>query len=58
MKRVYRLFGIPVWSITSDEPDDDDKARDLSGGSTSIERLEVDTATDRFMGFTNGREVS
>lgn len=55
MKRVYRLFGIPVWSITSDEKPDDG-ASDLSGTTATSERIEAGP-TDLFMGFTNGREV-
>lgn len=42
-------------SADSPSPEPDDKARDLSGGNLESARIEVD-GTDRFMGFTNGRE--
>ena len=42
MKRVYRLFGIPVWSITSDEEvvEEELTAGD-NGGGTYSDRIDV-----------------
>lgn len=52
--RVLGLELVDVELTTDDEPDD--KARDLSGGSLGSERIDAGDA-DRYMGFTNGREV-
>lgn len=54
---TVRLLGLDLFDLelTTETADDDDTRRDLSGGdlgSTSIEA----GRTDRYMGFTNGRE--
>lgn len=50
------LFGHAVLAISTDAiEEDDDLARDLSGGELGSSVLEVGS-TDRYMGFTNGRE--
>jgi hypothetical protein len=53
---TLRLFGLEILHIeaSTDPPfEDEDKARDLSGGTTGYDRIEAGP-TDRYMGFTNG----
>ena len=56
MRLTIRILGLELLDIdlSTDARDDEDKARDLSGGSLSSDAHEV-ADTDHFMGFTNGR---
>lgn len=58
MRLTLRVLGLEVLDVelSTDDQDEDDKARDLSGGLLGSERIEVDTG-DRYMGFTNGRGI-
>lgn len=57
MQLTIRLLGTEVFHIsTESETDEDDTARDLSGGDLGSMTLDVGD-TDRYMGFSNGREV-
>ena len=61
MRLAIRFLGLDLLSIEAStdepgEPGEDDTARDLSGGELGSYRVEVGP-TDRYMGFTNGREV-
>lgn len=41
MRRVYRLFGIPVWTIESDEPAAEPEIEVEAEDEPSTERLET-----------------
>ena len=58
MRLAVTFLGLDLFSVDlSTEPDQpEDCSRDLSGGTLSYDRIEV-ASTDRYMGFTNGREV-
>lgn len=57
MQLTIRLLGTEVFHIsTESETDEDDTARDLSGGYLGSMTVDVGD-TDRYMGFSNGREV-
>lgn len=55
------LLGLDVltfeFSTDSTSEADEDLARDLSGGTTCSDRIDPGP-TDRYLGFTNGRESS
>ena len=53
---TVRILGVEVFAISSDAPAEYDHASDLSGGTTSCARIDAGP-TDRYLGFTNGREV-
>lgn len=58
MRLTVRVLGLELVDVelsTEAVEDEEDLARDLSGGSLGSERIDAD-AGDRFMGFTNGRE--
>lgn len=58
MRLVIRLLGLELLDVdlTTDAPaEDEDVARDLSGGLLACEHIEAGT-TDRYMGFTGGWE--
>lgn len=58
MRLSIRILGLDLLDIelTTETPEPEyDQARDLSGGTLSS--YPIDTGpTDRYMGFTNGRE--
>ena len=56
MTLTVRLLGLEILHVDlSTEPDEDeDTARDLSGGTMTSERIEAGP-TDHYLGFTNGR---
>ena len=56
MRLTIRLLGTEVFHVSTDPEPEDDTARDLSGGNLGSDRIEAGP-TDRYMGFTNGREV-
>ncbi len=61
MRLAVTILGLDLLSVevSTDSPSpepDDDLARDLSGGTLTSDRLDVGS-TDRYLGFTNGREV-
>lgn len=57
MNLTVRFLGLELFSVdlTADEQADEDFARDLSGGTLGTDHIEPGP-TDRYMGFTNGRE--
>jgi hypothetical protein len=60
VRLTVRLLGLELLTIEASTDDaaeaDEDTERDLSGGTLGTERIEAGP-TDRYMGFTNGREV-
>lgn len=56
MRLTIRLLGTEVLHITTAPEVEYDQARDLSGGTTASDSI-CDGSGDRYMGFTNGREV-
>ena len=62
MRLCIRILGLDLLDVEmttdspSPEPEDDDIERDLSGGYLGSLQCD-DGPTDRYMGFTNGREV-
>lgn len=56
---LVRFLGLELLHIelSTDAAEGIDTARDLSGGTTGIERIDAGP-TDRYLGFTNGREES
>ena len=56
MRLTIRILGLDLLDVelSTDSGDEDDNARDLSGGSLGSDRIEADG--DHFMGFTNGRD--
>ncbi len=58
MVLTVRFLGVEVLHISTetDAEPEDDMARDLSGGTTGIASEVYAGATDRYMGFTNGRD--
>lgn len=57
MRLTIRLLGAEVFHVSTEADPEEDTARDLSGGNLGSEYIEAGE-TDRFMGFTNGREDS
>lgn len=61
MRLHVRVFGLDLLDVelTTDAPvesdEDDDCSRDLSGGNLGAYPIDAGP-TDRYMGFTNGRE--
>lgn len=57
MNLIVRLLGLELLAveISTDPPAEDDLSRDLSGGNLGSDRIEAGPS-DRYMGFTNGRE--
>lgn len=57
MRLTIRAFGLDLLDVelSSGEAEEVDLARDLSGGYLSSTLVD-DGPTDRYMGFTNGRE--
>jgi len=60
VRLTVRLLGLDLIDVelSTDSPSlepEDDTARDLSGGTLFASTVE-DGPTDRYMGFTNGRE--
>lgn len=58
MRLVIRAFGLDLLDIdltTDVAAEEEDAARDLSGGLLASDRIEAGT-TDRYMGFTGGWE--
>jgi hypothetical protein len=56
MRLTMRLLGVEVLHISNDPDTAYDPASDLSGGTTGIASEVYAGNTDRYMGFTNGRE--
>jgi len=56
MRLTIRVLGAEVFHVSTDVEPDEDAARALSGGTLGSDRIEAGP-TDRYMGFTNGREV-
>ena len=58
MNLIVRVFGHEVLNVSTEPAVEEeacyDLARDLSGGTTSYDRIDAGD-TDRYMGFTNGR---
>ena len=58
IRKVYRLFGIPVWSVTVEtyEADDDDEEE----GAVMFPPTLAEKATGEppIFGFTNGKEYT
>ena len=56
MTLTLRILGVEILHVDlcTDPAEDDDPARDLSGGTITAERIEAGT-TDLYLGFTNGR---
>lgn len=57
MNLTVRFLGLELLAveISTDPAIEDDLSRDLSGGTLTSERIDAGP-TDRYMGFTNGRE--
>ena len=55
MRLSISILGTEVFAISTDPEPDEDTARDLSGGNLGSDHIEAGP-TDRYMGFTNGRE--
>lgn len=58
MRLTIRLLGLDLLDVElrTDAPEsEDDCSRDLSGGTLATDRIDAGP-TDRYMGFTNGRE--
>lgn len=55
MRPTIRLLGAEVFHVSTEDEPDEDTARDLSGGNLGSDRIEAGE-TDRYMGFTNGRD--
>lgn len=55
MRLTIRLLGTEVFHVSTEPDEDEDTARDLSGGNLGAYPIEAG-ATDWHMGFTNGRE--
>lgn len=53
---TIRILGLELLSVSITTDTEDDTARDLSGGTLGTDRIDPGK-TDRWMGFTNGREV-
>lgn len=53
---TIRILGVEVFAISTEPATEYDQASDLSGGTTSYDRIDAGP-TDRYLGFTNGREV-
>ena len=59
MRFSVRVFGLELLTIeASTEDAEEPDGAELAGGTLGTERIEVDMSSDRFMGFTNGREVA
>lgn len=58
MRLTIHFLGLELANIeiTTDPAEYDDPARDLSGGELGSTLIEVGDS-DRYMGFTNGREA-
>lgn len=58
MRLTVRMFGLDLLDVelATDTDAEDDTARDLSGGNLVSDRIDAGP-TDRYLGFTNGREV-
>jgi hypothetical protein len=61
MRLVIRILGLDLLDLELDtsapyEDAEDDCSRDLSGGTLAAYPIEAGP-TDRYLGFTNGREV-
>lgn len=54
MRLSLSILGTEVFAIST-ERDEDDTSRDLSGGYLGSDRIDAGP-TDRYLGFTNGRE--
>lgn len=50
MRLVIRLFGVTVLDVTADDGDDEDRERDLSGGTTTSTGFTAPELPDRPMG--------
>lgn len=58
MRLTVRLLGLDLLDVelTTDQPDDGDYSRDLSGGNLGSDCIDAGE-TDWHLGFTNGREA-
>jgi hypothetical protein len=56
VRLAITFLGLDLLTVDLSTDADEDTARDLSGGTLGYDRIEVGS-TDRYMGFTNGREV-
>ena len=57
IRKVYRLFGIPVWSVTVETYEVDDDEEDDSGGGYSPV-LDRAIGEPPMFGFTNWKEYT
>lgn len=53
---TVRILGCEVLHLSTEPATAYEQASDLSGGTTSYDRIDAGYP-DRYMGFTNGREV-
>lgn len=53
---TVRILGVEVLHLSTEADEPDDAAIHLSGGTTGYDRIDAGYP-DRYMGFTNGREV-
>lgn len=57
MRLSIRFLGLELLTIEASTDEADVEGAELAGGTLGTERIQVAEETDRYMGFTNGREV-
>ena len=56
IRKVYRLFGIPVWIVEAETAEDDDEEDESGGGYSPV--LDRAIGEPPMFGFTNWKEYT